>query len=86
VEAVDPGDAGCCHGQLLPLTATLFVVAPIAGRFVTRVGERPIATLGMLCQTAGLAWMALSTGGSYPALVPSMVLTGVGVSAAMPAA
>jgi MFS family permease len=72
--------------RLLPLTATLFVVAPIAGRFVTRVGERPIATLGMLCQTAGLAWMALSTGGSYPALVPSMVLTGIGVSAAMPAA
>lgn len=30
--------------------------------------------------------MALGTGGSYPALIPSMVLTGVGVSAAMPAA
>jgi len=73
--------------RLLPLTATLFVVAPIAGRFVTRVGERPIVVLGMLCQTAGLAWMALGTSaGSYPALVPSMVLTGVGVSAAMPAA
>ena len=72
--------------RLLPLTATLFVVAPIAGRFVTRVGERPIVVTGMLCQAAGLVWMALGTGGSYPALVPSMVLTGVGVSAAMPAA
>ena len=72
--------------RLLPLTATLFVVAPIAGRFVTRLGERPIVVTGLLCQTAGLAWIALSTGGSYPALIPGMVLTGVGVSAAMPAA
>jgi EmrB/QacA subfamily drug resistance transporter len=72
--------------RLLPLTATLFVVAPIAGRFVTRVGERPIVVTGLLCQSAGLVWMALGTGGSYPALIPSMVLTGVGVSAAMPAA
>jgi len=71
--------------RLLPLTATLFVVAPIAGRFVARVGERPIVMTGLLCQTAGLAWMALDIGGSYPALIPGMVLTGVGVSAAMPA-
>jgi MFS family permease len=72
--------------RLLPLTATLFVVAPIAGRFVARVGERPIVVMGMLCQTAGLVWIALGTGGSYPALIPGMVLAGVGVSAAMPAA
>jgi MFS family permease len=72
--------------RLLPLTATLFVVAPIAGRFVARLGERPIVVVGMLGQTAGLVWIALSTGGSYPALIPGMVLTGVGVSAAMPAA
>jgi EmrB/QacA subfamily drug resistance transporter len=72
--------------RLLPLTATLFVVAPIAGRFVARVGEGPIVMTGLLCQTAGLAWMALGIGGSYPALIPGMVLTGVGVSAALPAA
>jgi MFS family permease len=72
--------------RLLPLTATLFVVAPVAGRFVARVGERPIVVTGLLGQAAGLVWMALSTGGSYPSLIPGMVLTGVGVSAAMPAA
>jgi len=72
--------------RLLPLTATLFVVAPIAGRFVARVGERRIVVFGLLGQTAGLVWIALSTGGSYPALIPGMVLVGVGVSAAMPAA
>jgi MFS family permease len=72
--------------RLLPLTATLFVVAPIAGRSVARVGERPIVVIGLACQAAGLIWIALSTGGTYPALIPAMVLTGVGVSAAMPAA
>jgi EmrB/QacA subfamily drug resistance transporter len=72
--------------RLLPLTATLFVVAPIAGRLVNRAGERPIVVLGLACQAGGLVWIALSTGGSYPELIPAMVLTGVGVSAAMPAA
>jgi EmrB/QacA subfamily drug resistance transporter len=72
--------------RLLPLTATLFVVAPIAGRLVTRVGERPIVVAGLLGQAGGLVWLALGTGGSYPGLVPAMVVTGVGVSAAMPAA
>jgi EmrB/QacA subfamily drug resistance transporter len=72
--------------RLLPLTATLFVVAPIAGRSMARVGERPIVVIGLACQAAGLVWIALSTGGTYPALIPAMVLTGVGVSAAMPAA
>jgi MFS family permease len=72
--------------RLLPLSATLFVIAPIAGRLVARVGERPIVMTGLACQAAGMAWMAISVGGSYPALIPSMVLTGVGVSAAMPAA
>jgi EmrB/QacA subfamily drug resistance transporter len=72
--------------RLLPLTATLFVVAPVAGRFVTRVGERTIVVTGMLCQAAGMVWMALGTGWSYPALIPGMVLAGIGVSAALPAA
>jgi EmrB/QacA subfamily drug resistance transporter len=72
--------------RLLPLSATLFVVAPVTGRLLTRLGERPIVVTGLLGQAAGLAWVALGTGGSYLALVPGMVLTGVGVSAAMPAA
>src|SRR5207245_5319962 len=62
--------------RLLPLTATLFVVAPIDGRFVTRLGERPIVVAGMLGQTAGLVWIALSTGGSYPGPIPGLVLDG----------
>jgi EmrB/QacA subfamily drug resistance transporter len=72
--------------RLLPLSATLFVIAPVAGRLVARVGERPIVLAGLACQAAGMVWMALAIDGSYLALVPSMVVTGVGVSAAMPAA
>ena len=45
--------------RLLPLTATLFVVAPISGRFVARLGERPIVVMAGWRQAAGLVWMAL---------------------------
>ena len=71
--------------RLLPLTTTLFVVAPLAGRLVSRLGERPILLAGLLGQAAGFTWMALAAGQPYPALVPGMVVAGVGVSAAMPA-
>ncbi|MGH3249158.1 MAG: MFS transporter [Trebonia sp.] len=72
--------------RLLPITATLFVVAPFAGRLVNRVGERPIVVGGLLSAAVGFAWLAVAGAASYPALVPGMVLAGVGVSAAMPAA
>ena len=32
--------------RLLPWTATLFVFAPIAGRLVNRLGERPLVVVG----------------------------------------
>jgi Na+/melibiose symporter-like transporter len=72
--------------RLLPLTASLFVVAPLAGRLVARLGERRITAAGLLCLAAGQGWMALGLGGSYPALIPAMIVAGVGASAVMPAA
>jgi MFS family permease len=72
--------------RMLPLTMTLFLVAPVAGRLVGRLGERPIVVAGVLAQAAGFGWMALGAGGAYPALVPAMVLAGTGISAALPAA
>jgi EmrB/QacA subfamily drug resistance transporter len=72
--------------RMLPLTMALFVVAPVAGRLAGRLGERSIAVTGVLAQAAGFAWMALSIGGGYQALVPAMVLAGAGISAALPAA
>ncbi len=74
--------------RLLPWTSTLFLTAPIAGAVVQRFGERPLVVTGLLMQAAGLAWIAMeaASGGAYPALVMPLVLAGVGVSMAMPAA
>ena len=45
--------------RLLPWTATLFIVAPIAGALVDRIGERPLIVARTALQAAGLAWVAL---------------------------
>ena len=45
--------------RLLPWTATLFFVAPVAGALVDRFGERPFLAGGLLLQGVGLGWIAL---------------------------
>ena len=74
--------------RLLPWTATLFVTAPVAGAVVNRFGERPLVVAGLLMQAIGLGWIAVivTPGVAYSALVAPLVLAGVGVSMAMPAA
>ena len=80
-----PLDAGV---RLLPWTATLFVVAPLAGARVSRFGERPFIAGGLLLQAVGMTWIALiaEPSVSYGRLVAPLVLAGAGVSMAMPAA
>ena len=58
--------------RLLPWTATLFFVAPVAGKLVDRFGERPFLVLGPSLQAAGLAWIALiaEPGMAYAQLSP----------------
>jgi EmrB/QacA subfamily drug resistance transporter len=74
--------------RLLPWTSTLFLTAPIAGAVVQKFGERPLVVTGLLMQAAGLGWIAMvsAPGVPYPALVVPLILAGVGVSMAMPAA
>ena len=74
--------------RLLPWTATLFVTAPVAGAVVNKFGERPLVVTGLLMQATGLGWIAMiaSPGLSYSALAMPLILAGVGVSMAMPAA
>ncbi|UWU70656.1 DHA2 family efflux MFS transporter permease subunit [Bradyrhizobium sp. NC92] len=74
--------------RLLPWTATLFVTAPIAGAVVGKFGERPLVVTGLIMQAIGLGWIAFiaSPDVAYGALIAPLVIAGVGVSMAMPAA
>ncbi|MET8874600.1 DHA2 family efflux MFS transporter permease subunit [Nocardia sp. NPDC004604] len=74
--------------RLAPWTVTLFLVAPIAGKQVNRFGERPLIVTGLLMQAIGYGWIALTASPElpYPELIPPFVISGIGVSMAIPAA
>jgi EmrB/QacA subfamily drug resistance transporter len=80
-----PLDAGL---RLLPWTATLFFVAPVAGKLVDRFGERPFLVAGPLLQAVGMGWIALiaDAGMDYAQLIPPLMVAGVGISMSFPAA
>jgi EmrB/QacA subfamily drug resistance transporter len=82
--AYGPLDAGL---RLLPWTATLFVVAPVAGALADRIGERPLIVGGLALQAAGLGWIALLAAPDldFAALVAPSILAGIGTSMAIPA-
>jgi EmrB/QacA subfamily drug resistance transporter len=73
---------------LLPWTATLFFVAPVAGTLVDRFGERPFLVAGPLLQAVGMGWIALiaDAGMAYGEMVPPLIVAGVGISMSFPAA
>jgi EmrB/QacA subfamily drug resistance transporter len=79
----DPLEAGL---RLVPWTATLFVVAPIAGALADRIGERPLVVGGLALQAAGLIWLAViaEPGLAFTEMLAPSILTGVGASAAIP--
>jgi EmrB/QacA subfamily drug resistance transporter len=74
--------------RLLPWTGTLFIVAPLVGSRLRRVGERRFIVAGLLLQAAGMAWLALilRTGLPYPAVIAPFVISGAGTSMTLPAA
>jgi EmrB/QacA subfamily drug resistance transporter len=81
----DPLGAGL---RLLPWTATLFFVAPIAGALVDRFGERPFLVAGLGLQALGMGWIALIADPSmvYTQMIPALMIAGCGVSMALPSA
>jgi EmrB/QacA subfamily drug resistance transporter len=81
----DPLEAGL---RLMPWTATLFVVAPIAGALADRIGERPLLVGGAALQGVGMGWVALiaEPGLGYGELLAPLIVAGIGVSMAIPPA
>lgn len=73
--------------RLLPWTGSMIVVAPVAGLLSDRLGTRPVITGGLALAAAGYAWLAWTSrpGVSYPALVGSLVIIGIGNSSVFPA-
>ncbi|WP_201736567.1 DHA2 family efflux MFS transporter permease subunit [Bifidobacterium xylocopae] len=73
--------------ELLPWTGTLVLIAPLAGDWVDRFGERMVAAAGLLLQGLGYLWIALVSGTrtSYLALVVPLVMSGAGLSMGGPA-
>lgn len=74
--------------RLLPYTATFMTVAPIAGAMADRIGERPLMVTGLVLQATGMAWLALiaTPGLAYTSMLAPFLVTGVGVSLAIPSA
>jgi MFS family permease len=73
--------------RILPWTATLFFMAPVAGSLINRVGEKRLVVIGMLMQASGLFIIALiaAPGLTTLQLALPLVVTGCGGSIAMPA-
>lgn len=73
--------------RYLPWTFLLFVVPPIAGRLLNKVGARWMISVGLAMQGVGMLWLAGNAAHhlSYPASVLPLVISGAGTSMAMPA-
>jgi EmrB/QacA subfamily drug resistance transporter len=72
---------------MLPWSATLFFVAPVAGSMVARVGERVLVAVGLALQGAGMLWLSTMTQPdvAYALWIVPMIVAGAGISMAMPA-
>ncbi len=74
--------------RVMPWTATLMVCGPIAGNLVDKLGERRFMVTGLTLNTIGLGWLAaiVSPDLNYAQMVLPLVISGCGLSMAMPAA
>jgi EmrB/QacA subfamily drug resistance transporter len=80
------GDGPLAAGlHLLPWTATLFVIAPLAGARLPRIGTRPLITGGLALQALGFGLIAAIASDHVAAwaLVAPLIIAGCGVSAAL---
>lgn len=72
---------------MLPALATFALVSFVAGPLYTRLGAKRLAVIGAGCMTAAAILFSLVGAGSgYGALVPGMVVLGVGIGSFYPTA
>jgi EmrB/QacA subfamily drug resistance transporter len=68
---------------IMPIAGCFVLVAPLAGRYMLRVGSDRIAAAGYAVSAVGAVWMALAaTEQSYPGLLPGILGLGVGLALA----
>ena len=80
VQTVLGGSALSAGVQLLPLTGTIVVSAPLAGRLTDRLGARVPVTAGMtLLATALLGLSTLRTGSALWSMFPWLALAGLAI-------
>jgi EmrB/QacA subfamily drug resistance transporter len=72
---------------MLPALATFGLVSFVAGPLYERLGAKTLATLGAACITAApLLFSLVDAGSGYAALVPGMVVLGIGIGSFYPTA
>ncbi|WP_233530922.1 MFS transporter [Paenibacillus alkalitolerans] len=78
-----PLDAGL---RMLPWTAAVFIVAPVAGNSVNRIGERPLIIGGLLMHALGMIWIGLlaEPGTPYIEFVAPLIISGCGLAMVQP--
>jgi MFS family permease len=74
--------------RLMPWGATTIIVPQLAGRLISRFGERPFVVGGMSLHGGSMVWIALVAGPhlAYVQLVVPLILSGAGVAMSLPAA
>jgi MFS family permease len=65
---------------MLPFLAVFALVSFIAGPLYNRTGPKPIVSVGAACIAAGpLLFSQIDAGSGYSALIPGMVVLGIGI-------
>jgi predicted MFS family arabinose efflux permease len=78
IQGVSPLEAGL---RTMPWTATIMLVAPIAGILATRIGARSVVLTGMAAQAIALFWLGTVSQPAtpYTTLLPAFILGGLGM-------
>ncbi|HET7142015.1 MAG TPA: MFS transporter, partial [Candidatus Limnocylindria bacterium] len=65
--------------KLLPLVATMMLIAPLSGRLSDRFGSRWLSTGGLLVTGIGQLWLSrVSLHAAYPTLAVALAIVGTG--------